>query len=731
MANMKKIAVATLLAWSAAPALAQLGPCVATDPPFLAEGPIEGVSAAANGLSGTVTAMGMVITVPEGTPVYTPTADLDMGKFADETPFPGRSQPGFVGGTVISTGCVKTDGDGNLVLLADDVTSDVSENVLLGVVTAPPASNEAPIAFGVLDTTVSVLTDPRMPGKHFNNNFGFEVIPTTVPIGASVAAEGYYGGDNTLHVWSIEVGGGELKDQVNPQVSIQRFRCDGDLRILGAMYLGDPDGTAPAPACNFSNPPYSIKLYNADAGQEIPFGGRDTLDVLNGIAPDMQFCTYSMRLRSISDTACPPNVRVDLLQNGTVIASATTAKEAPAPNGLPVAVADAYAVVGGQTLVVTAPGLLANDVDPDAGDMLTVALVADAQNGELVFGIDEASPGDGSFSYTPEFGFSGIDTFTYRAVDSKGGLSEPVTVTISVEPQPNRAPVASPDAFGVAEDGVLTIPVASLLSNDTDADGNALAVTAVGNAVNGTVTLAGGNVTFTPTANFSGVASFTYTVSDGLATANGSVTVDVTPVNDPALAQNDNATTTAGIPVTINVLGNDFDLEGQALVVANLTQPATGGTVATNGNSVTYTPAVGFSGSTSFTYQAQDSAGALSNVATVTVTVQAPAAVVDLDISGISATSRVQVGQAVSVSIQVRNNSTVNGSATATLSAVSTSGETIPQQTITVHDPVGGRATRFDFPSVTPTRAGTITWTVTIADTNPDIDQASASTRVR
>ena len=99
----------------------------------------------------------------------------------------------------------------------------------------------------------------------------------------------------------------------------------------------------------------------------------------------------------------------------------------------------------------------------------------------------------------------------------------------------NDAPVAVDDTgITTAEDTDAVIPAATLLANDTDIDGGPLTVTSVGGAVGGTVALAGTTITFTPTANTSGPASFTYTVSDGAGgTDTATVTVTVTAVNDP------------------------------------------------------------------------------------------------------------------------------------------------------------------------------------------------------
>jgi hypothetical protein len=93
-----------------------------------------------------------------------------------------------------------------------------------------------------------------------------------------------------------------------------------------------------------------------------------------------------------------------------------------------------------------------------------------------------------------------------------------------------------------------------------------------------------------------------------------------TPVNQPPVAVNDSASTTVDAPVTVPVLSNDSDPNGDALTVTNVTQPANGTTQRNANNTVTYTPNAGFTGSDTFTYTANDGQ-ANSNVATVTVTV--------------------------------------------------------------------------------------------------------------
>ena len=124
-------------------------------------------------------------------------------------------------------------------------------------------------------------------------------------------------------------------------------------------------------------------------------------------------------------------------------------------------------------------------------------------------------------------GIEGTDTLTNVEILQFADQTAPVVST-------NQSPVAVADAASTDEDTPLTIAAATLLANDTDADGDTLTITAVGNAVNGGVALDGnGDVVFTPDANFNGAATFDYTVSDGNAgTDTATVTVTVNPIND-------------------------------------------------------------------------------------------------------------------------------------------------------------------------------------------------------
>ncbi len=179
------------------------------------------------------------------------------------------------------------------------------------------------------------------------------------------------------------------------------------------------------------------------------------------------------------------------------------------------------------------------------------------------------------------------------------------------------APIALTDSAITDED---TPAVIDVLANDSDANGDTLAISEVSQGTNGATSTNGSTVTYTPTAEFSGNDSFTYTVTDGTYSKTTTVNVTVNAVNDAPVAIADAATTDEDVTVNVAVLGNDTDIESDTLSIQSVTQGANG-TVAINGTTVDYTPNADWSGADSFTYTVTD--GTDTAVGTVNITVNA------------------------------------------------------------------------------------------------------------
>jgi VCBS repeat-containing protein len=285
-------------------------------------------------------------------------------------------------------------------------------------------------------------------------------------------------------------------------------------------------------------------------------------------------------------------------------------------NSPPVAVADSYSTDINIALNEPSPGVLDNDSDPD-GDQLTAIKLTDPQHGTVDLNTD------GSFIYTPDPGFTGIESFTYRAIDGTLG-SNVASVSISVNPI-NNPPVAVADSYSTDEDTVLGIDPPGVLGNDSDPDGDQLTAIKLTDPQHGTLNSNGdGSFAYTPHPGYAGSDSFTYRANDGALDSNvASVSITITPTNDPPVADADSYSMAEDTPLAIDppgVLVNDSDAEGDPLT-AHLVQGPGQGTLNLNPDgSFIYTPIPNFNGEASFTYRASDSQDD-SNVATATVTV--------------------------------------------------------------------------------------------------------------
>lgn len=249
--------------------------------------------------------------------------------------------------------------------------------------------------------------------------------------------------------------------------------------------------------------------------------------------------------------------------------------------------------------------------DPDPADKLTFS-ISGAPKGASI------SPTSGLFRWTPtEAQGPGTYIFTITVTDSGSPtLSDSRTVTIVVS-EVNHPPVAVNDTTTTSEDVPVVIDV---LANDSDDDGHELTITSLGSSAEGlTIPMANGKIKFDPWPNFHGIASFTYTISDGYATDTGIVTVDVGSVNDFPVAVDDRYRLGNYRPAVLPVLSNDFDPDGDALGLTLGSAPVIG-SVSIEGDHFVYKPDNGWTGSVVFTYSVRDPRGA-SSQATVEIIV--------------------------------------------------------------------------------------------------------------
>jgi len=287
---------------------------------------------------------------------------------------------------------------------------------------------------------------------------------------------------------------------------------------------------------------------------------------------------------------------------GMALQSVSIVRLAPA-NQAPVAVNQTVTTAEDTAKEIT---LVASDAD---GDPLTYSIVSQPTHGNL------SVVAGNKVTYTPTANYFGTDSFTFRANDGTHN-SNTATVSITVTAV-NDAPVAQNQTATTEEDTPKEITLVA-----TDVDSTTLTYSIVAQPQHGSLSAVAGNqVTYTPAANYSGSDSFTFKASDGTSDSNtATVSITVTAVNDPPIAQGQSVTTDEDTSKEITLVANDVD--STTLTYSILTQPQHGSLSAVSGNNVTYTPAANYSGPDSFTFKASDGTSD-SNTATVSITVAA------------------------------------------------------------------------------------------------------------
>ncbi len=263
----------------------------------------------------------------------------------------------------------------------------------------------------------------------------------------------------------------------------------------------------------------------------------------------------------------------------------------------------------GGSITITTEELLSNVDDEDKDTLSVENLIIDKGNGTLV------DNGDGTWTFTPQIDDDTEVSFTFDIIDNED-LVVSGSANLDILPI-NDAPNAENDVITTEEDTAVTIDV---LVNDSDVEGDALSIQSASvPSEQGSVDIVDGKLVFTPAENFNGEATITYIVTDGDLTDEAKVTVTVTPVNDSPVAVDDTTSIQEDTAVTIDVLTNDTDVDGDKLSIESASVPKEQGTVEVVNGKLVFTPAENFNGDSEITYTVTD--GQLTDEAKVTVTV--------------------------------------------------------------------------------------------------------------
>ena len=298
------------------------------------------------------------------------------------------------------------------------------------------------------------------------------------------------------------------------------------------------------------------------------------------------------------------------ISDGTDTATGTLTVEVTAINDAPVAVEDELTVIEDADL--TSKNVIENDTDVDQ-DTLTLTEVSYTEGGIAAINSDGVS-----VDYTPAADFNGTETITYTVSDGTTSTTGTLSVTVT---SVNDAPIAVNDLLTVDEDSDVTNK--NVVENDTDLEEDTLFLTEVTSDENGTVAINTDNISldYTPAADFNGTETITYTISDGTDTTTGTLTVTVNPIKDAPVAVADTFSVDEDAASTsIDVVGNDIDVDGDTLILASVTS-AGSGTVSVNadGVSVDYTPAANYNGTEIISYVVSDRSFTATGTLTVTV----------------------------------------------------------------------------------------------------------------
>jgi hypothetical protein len=420
----------------------------------------------------------------------------------------------------------------SMVTINNDNGGRVTRGEVTSIVSAALASPSTPYSFAVTkpsgtegvalaviysnpsepNRTIALLDGGALPaGESATFSFASAIDPTTagfeatLALGIAFSYQGSIGSHNcgTGQVSNVDINGTRLTSCAG---SADDSAAGGGLITVGGV--GDSTDNPPTPGGSGGN---DDELYNL-----VPLlHAGDTALTVSTVNPsnDDYIFLAGITITARASVASTGSPTISTIADQAINAGSST-------SALPFTVGD----------VVTAPSALV--VTASSSDQ---TLVPDAN---ITLGGSGAAR---TATVTAAAGQTGTATIYLTVTDGDANSSvSSFDVVISAPSPPagpvNHAPVAVADTAGAARSDAPAATSIDVLANDTDVDGDHLAITAVSAPAHGSATIVGGHVEYTPAAGYGGDDSFTYTISDGSLTATATVTVTVAPdVQGPSL----------------------------------------------------------------------------------------------------------------------------------------------------------------------------------------------------
>ena len=543
--------------------------------------------------------------------------------------------------------------------------------VVIFNITAPivQPTNVAPVATD--DITTTIVNTPvtiNVKANDYDPNGGQTLTNPTI-VGTPVGGTATVNPDGTIKFTPTPgfVGTASLVYQVCDNGA--PVMCDNatvTVNVIAAPALTNRPPTAGNDA--FTTPVNTVITNTVVTNDSDPDAGQ-TLSFTRLVTPNNGVASINPTTGAFTYTPLALFVGVDSFQykvcdNGTpslcdtAWVFVTIANPIGTPNVPPTANDDNSSTATGTPVTIN---VKANDFDLNPSTILSNPTIV----GTPVGGTPSVNA-NGTVTFTPTPGFTGVATFKYQICDNgTPSLCDTATVTIDVTTPTNFvnvAPIAIKDATTTP---INTAVAGNAKTNDSDINvGQTLTYSTLTTPLHGGIVLqTDGTYVYTPTTGFVGLDSAQYRVCDNgspVLCATAWIVVEITAAgvnnNLPPVVTKDNAATTKDVPVVINVKANDYDPNtGQTLGLPTIVGLVPNGTATVNPDgTITFTPATGFTGTTTFTYQVCDNGfPSACSSATVTVVVGATPPIVNVNLAPV----------AVDDAAQTLKNTVVNGNA--------------------------------------------------------------------